>query len=253
MILTMKRRRIVILLVGLLSLLIVGALVQIARYTNAERKMLQAIPPPNTYTPITGDGTNLILTVQSSAVPVLLQWSLGRDPVWIRLFDAIRKRLNLATPQQSQWTNVNQARLAFTVLRERGVSAVPELTRRLSDPDRDVRRYAVHMLGAIGRAIGLEAFHAMTNRLSDTDQEVRNDVVWALQFHPQPPAMLIRVYAAGLRDPFHIARENAIQGFVRLGTNAEPARDLIVAAQSDTDRAVPSIASNWLAKTKTAR
>jgi len=244
----MKRRRVAFLLTGLLVVLVAIPLVQIGRYTHAERTLLRAMPPPNTYIPITSEGTNLILSVQGSAVPVLLQWSVGRDPVWVRLLDKLRARLKLVTIPRTPWTNVSNARLAFKVLREKAVSVVPELTRRLSDPDRDVRRYAVHMLGAIGPAIGLDAFRAMTNRLSDADDEVRNDVVWALQFNPQdyPPAMLIAVYATGLRDPYPIARENAMGGFLRLGTNAEPARDLIVAALKDPARGVPILASNWV-------
>lgn len=244
----MKRRQVAIIGIGLLALLLAAPFVQIARYTHAERTLLRALPKLNSYVPITPEGTNLILSVQASAVPVLLHWSAGRDPVWSRLYDTLRTRLRLATVARTPSMHVEQARVAFTVLRERALSAVPELTRRLSDPHRDVRRYAVHMLAAIGPAIGVDTFHAMTNRLSDTDREVRNDVVWALQFHPAnyPPDMLIPVYSAGLRDSYNVARQNAIWGLVRLGTNAEPVRDLIVAAQKDPDRAIPSIASNWV-------
>jgi hypothetical protein len=247
MIPSMKRRRVAIILIGLLALLIAVPLVQITRYSHAERTLLRAVPSPFSYPPITSEGTNLILSVQGTALPVLLQWSVGREPVWIRVYNALRTRLHLAPISHTTWTNVHQARIAFSVLRERAVSAMPELTNRLSDPDRDIRRYSVHMLGAIGPSIGLDAFHIMTNRLSDADQDVRNDVIWALQFHPQeyPATMLIPVYSAGLLDSYHLARENAQQGFVRLGMTPEAAEKMVAAVHKDTNRAA-LIISNWI-------
>ena len=247
----MKPRRLALVLISLVLLLAGFLFVQIARYKNVEGTLLRAMPPANTYIPITPEGTNLILSVQGSAVPVLLHWSVGRDPFWVRFFDKVRNRLNLATVSRSPWSKANQARLAFTVLREKAVSAVPELTRRLSDPDRDVRRYAVHMLAAIGPAIGPDAFSKMTNCLSDSDREVRNDVIWSLQFHPYacPPEVQLPIFVAGLRDSYEVARQNAIWGLVKLSTNAEAARDVIRGAQKDPDASVSSIASNWLKNT----
>jgi hypothetical protein len=244
----MKPRRLALVLIGLVLLLAGFLFVQIARYKNAERTLLRAMPPANTYILITPEGTNLILSVQGSAVPVLLHWSVGRDPFWARFFDKVRNRLNLATVPRSPWSKAHQARLAFTVLREKAVSAVPELTRRLSDPDRDVRRYAVHMLAAIGPAIGPDAFSRMTNCLSDSDREVRNDLIWSLQFHPYacPPEVQVPIFVAGLRESYVVARQNAIWGLVKLGTNAEAARDVIRAAQKDPDDSVSSNARNWL-------
>jgi HEAT repeat protein len=156
---------------------------------------------------------------------------------WVR---QARKRLN--RPQVPfapiNWTNEARARVAFSILRDRAVTAVPELQGRVSHTNRDVRRFSVQMLGAIGPAIGEEAFKRMTNCLSDPDQEVRNDVIWALQFHrPEeyPAEKLIPIYLAGLRDSYHTARENAFIGLKRLGTNALPFKQAIEAARKQGD------------------
>src|SRR5580765_8299309 len=74
----MKRKRVAIIPIGLLVLLVAVPVVQIGRYTQAERTLLRALPTPFGGGPITPEGTDLILSVQSSAVPVLLQWSLAR-------------------------------------------------------------------------------------------------------------------------------------------------------------------------------
>jgi hypothetical protein len=201
------------------------------RRRSTEQKLLTAIPapPPVSYQPVSAEGTNLILSLGPAAIPVLLDWSMvQRERDVEQLVRQIRDRLKHPAPPFSpvDWTNKERARIAFSILRERAVAAVPELQGRLSHTNRDVRRFSVTMLGAIGPAIGKEAFRRMTDCLSDPDQEVRNDVIWSLQFHRAeeyyPPEMLIPVYLAGLRDSYQTARENAFIGLQKLGTNALP-------------------------------
>jgi len=105
------------------------------------------------------------------------------------------------------------------------------------------------MLGAIGPAIGIKAFHRMTNRLTDPEDHVRNDVLWALQFHrinEYPAETLLPVFVQGLSDTHEVARQNAILGLVRLGTNAAPARSSIEKALNDPDQGVSGWAKQWL-------
>jgi hypothetical protein len=230
------------LLLTLAGLALIVGLVRHDRYRSTEQKLLTAIPSPLSYPPASAEGTNLIMSLGPDAIPVLLDWSMvqSEPPLeqWVR---QIRKRLNKppsAPFAPINWTNEQRARIAFSILRDRAVAAVPELQGRLSHTNSDVRRFSVQILGAIGPAIGKEAFKRMTNCLSDPDQEVRNDVIWSLQFHrPEeyPPEMLIPVYLAGLRDSYHIARENAFTGLKRLGTNALPFKQAIEDAEKKGD------------------
>ncbi|HEX7860464.1 MAG TPA: HEAT repeat domain-containing protein [Verrucomicrobiae bacterium] len=145
--------------------------------------------------------------------------------------------------------NRAKAGAGFFFLRDRSADAVPALIRRLSEQNPETRRFSIQMLCAIGPAIGADAFQRMTNCLSDPHDEVRNTLIWALQFHRSneyPAEMLIPVYTAGLAETNKVARQNAMIGFGRLGTNASPAQSVIEAALEDPDDGVKSMAKSWL-------
>ena len=216
---------------------------------RAEREVLRALQLGDPHGRMPPEGTNILVSVCDAAIPVLLRWSHGKDPAWYKAANPVRKYFNLAPLGGKPWEHKEDARKAFAALRERGASAVPKLLLRLSDPDPDVRRYAVHMLGAIGPSIGSAAFQQMTNCLSDVDDNVRNDVVWALQFHrpsEYPAEALLPVYLSGLRDSFWLARQNAMGGLLLLGEKAAPARPAIEKAATDANEGVNRQAQRWL-------
>jgi HEAT repeat protein len=189
----------------------------------------------------------MLRQVDQRAIPVLGRWSEGRDAIWHKWVNAALKILKKPALGGTFWPRQEMARKAFTILRERGAPAVPRLLRRLSDPDPDVRRISVQMLGAIGPSIGPQAFQQMTNRLIDTNQDVRNDVVWTIQFHrPEeyPDEILASIYLRELQDAYALARQNAMIGLMRMGKKAAPYRPMIENALSDP--AVTSIAQELL-------
>lgn len=211
--------------------------------------MLAALQSTNRTGEVTAEGAEILRQVDRRAIPILLRWPAGRDPGWYKWINPVRKLLKKPPLGGTFWPRKEMARQGFGILRERATPAVPRLLGRLSDPDRDVRRIAVHMLGAIGPSIGAKAFEQITNCLSDPDQEVRNDVVWAVQFHrPEeyPVETLLSVYLRGLQDSYPVARQNAMIGLTRMGKAAAPGRREIEKALNDTDSGVQSMAQRLL-------
>lgn len=161
---------------------------------------------------LTSAGTNRIIAIGESAVPIILQWSSGKEPAWYSIYERVFRKLGRKAPIANRWERKEKARNVAHILQSKAKAAVPTLQVRLNDPDPDVRRFSVHILGAIGPSIGVEAFQQMTNCLQDAENNVRNDVIWALQFHnihAYPVETLIPVFLAGLQDSFRLTRENA--------------------------------------------
>jgi hypothetical protein len=200
---------------------------------------------------LTAEGTNELVAVSKYAVPVLLRWSAGQAPDWLPLANKALTLLRQPRLAQDIWKDKEKARVVFSALRTHATPAVPVLAERLSDTNLLTRRFAVQMLGAIGAGMGDDVFRRLTNCLSDADQDVRNELVWTLQFHcsaQYPANRLIPVFRAGLTDTDAIIRQNAMIGFLRLGTNATPAREAIEAALKDSDAGVRSLSQRWVAK-----
>jgi HEAT repeat protein len=244
------RSRKFLVFLSLLVLAFVFPLWSIIHSVKVEQEILRALRLGDQHGRMPPAGTNLLVNLRRSAIPILLRWSYGKDPAWYKAADLFRKFLHQPPLGGKRWEHKEDARKAFAALRAHGTPAVPALVRRLSDPDPDVRRYSIHILGAIGPSIGPEAFTQMTNRLTDPDNNGRNDVIWALQFHrptEYPTKTLIPVFLAGLKDSFHVVRENAINGLLLLGENPS-ARSAIEKALADSDAAVRSQAQLWLDK-----
>lgn len=195
------------------------------------------------------EGTNILQALGSDAIPTLLRWSSGKQPFWHKIVNPIRQKLNQPPLTEDISSNKEKARAGFFFLREQAVPAVPILLGRLSDTNVETRRFSVQMLGAIGPAMGAEAFNQMTSCLTDPEDNVRNDVIWAFQFHrlsEYPPEMLIPVFLTGLKDTNKVARQNAMVGLLRMGTNAVSAKAAIEDALNDSDAGVKSLAQSWM-------
>ena len=246
---TGRKRALILILLGLVAAGFSLLLVNARRDIVAQQQIIIALQSTNRAGDLTAEGTEILRRVHRRAIPILLRWSEGRDPRWYKLINPVRKVLKKPPLDGTFWLRKEMARRVFAILRERGTPAVPQLLRRLSDPDPDVRRISVQMLGAIGPSIGTQAFHQMTNGLADPGRNVRNDVVWTVQFHrPEeyPVETLLAVYLHGLQDSYPLARQNAMIGLTRMGKKAAPGRPLIEKALSDTDPAVKSMAQKLL-------
>ena len=206
------------------ALIALGALIYalwngISRY-RIESRINGALSLVDASGNVSSVGTNELLAIGDQAVPVILQWSAGKNPAWYSISEKLFRSLGAGTnPFPNMWQRKENARKVTQILRARASGAVPILRQRLADPEPRVRRFSIHILGAIGPGIGAEAFLIMTNCLQDPDKDVRNDVIWALQFHDvhaYPPEVVLPVFLAGLKDTYKIARENAEIGLVRL-------------------------------------
>jgi hypothetical protein len=180
--LSSKRRFIFAVGLALFTFLIIVMVIAQRRF-SISRQVLAASRSTNQFSIVSPSGTNALLTLDERAIPVLLSWSQGHDPLWYKWVDRLRSLCRMS-PLPSTWFEKSEdARHAFAVLGEHATSAVPALVQQLADPDPNTRRTSIHMLGAIGSSIGREAFQKMTNCLTDPDKDVRNDVVWAIQCH----------------------------------------------------------------------
>jgi hypothetical protein len=246
-----KTRLWTLLLIGLAAASLITFLVKVSRDIDTDQHIMIALQSTNQSWEITPQGVETLRRIDQRALPVLLQWSEGRDPRWYKLINRVRKILKMPPLQNTFWPKKEMARRGFAILRARANPAIPRLLQRLSDTDPSVRRSSVAMLGAIGPPADSEVFRRMTNCLADKDRDVRNDVVWALQFHhpkEYPVQVLLPIYLFGLQDSYSLARQNAMIGLLRMGTNAAPARAQIEKALTDTDPGVRSIAKDLLQK-----
>src|SRR5262245_10331882 len=107
------------------------ALVIAERHAAVERQVLIASRSTNQVWVVTADGTNALLRLNQKAIPILLSWSHGRDPIWFNWANEARRLLRMP-PLPSTWFSKSEdARRAFLVLRGRASSAVPVLVQRL--------------------------------------------------------------------------------------------------------------------------
>jgi len=247
--LTRQKLTLLSIFVALVTFLIF-VLVKVRNDIVVTQKVLIALRSTNQVGVVSAAGTNMLLRLEQSAIPILLRWSSrGRDPGWYKLINPLRKLIKKPPLRGESWRQKEMARQAFAILRERASPAVPQLLSRLSDSDPSVRRISAQMLGAIGPSMGTQALHQMTNCLADPDKDVRNDVVWTVQFHrPEeyPVDTLLAVYLGGLQDSYSVARQNAMIGLTRMGKKAAPARESIRKALSDTDSGVKYMARELL-------
>jgi hypothetical protein len=147
------------------SLIVVMVIAQ--RRFSISQEVLAASRSTNQFLIVSASGTNTLFTLNERAIPVLLSWSRGHDPLWYKWIDRLRSLCRMA-PLRSTWFEKSEdARRAFAVLGQHATSAVPALVQQLADPDPNTRRTSIHMLGAIGSSIGPEAFQKMTNCLMD--------------------------------------------------------------------------------------
>lgn len=197
---------------------------------------------------LTRAGTNTIIVIGESAVPVILQWSSGKEPAWYSIYERVFRKLGRKAPMANRWERKEKARKVAYILQSKAKAAVPTLLVRLNDPDPEVRRFSVHVLGAIGPSMGTNAFRQMTNCLKDAENNVRNDVLWALQFHnvhAYPAETLIPVFMAGLNDSFRVARQNAETGMKRLMEKDAHAKAAVEKAVLDSGLIMRSIVRPW--------
>ncbi len=114
-----------------------------------------------------------------------------------------------------------------------GTDALPHLQARLSDPDAEVRWWAVRALAALqGHP------HTLAKMLDDADDQVRACAALALALHSPipPPEPVIEALIAHLADPSPRVGDGCALALARMGPAASPA--LVRALEENPHNAV---------------
>jgi len=100
---TLQKSTSILILLGL-SIGLAFFLVSTRKHIVTEQQVLMAMQSTNQVGVVTAEGTNSLLRVGSRAIPVLLQWSKGRDPVWFKWVDPVRKIFKKPPLRRTFWS-----------------------------------------------------------------------------------------------------------------------------------------------------
>jgi uncharacterized protein (TIGR02996 family) len=169
------------------------------------------------------------------------------------VLEPLRELLRTARPAEGDEWNARwpkksirtHALRGFAVLRRAAVSAIPDIVPLVADPEDDVRRQAVHVLGLLGTAA---AIPPLCKALTDTDDVVRLRAVEALTGQGDTSGETVAglVHAVGDREAK--VRRAAVDALNKLKVSTPAARTALAEATRDNDKKVAERAAVALRK-----
>src|SRR5207244_4435965 len=105
-----RKRALILILLGLGAAGLTFILVEASKDIAADRQVVAALQSTNQVGEVTTEGVEMLRRVDRRAIPILLQWSEGRDPRWYKLINPVRKFLKKPPLHGTFWPRKEMAR-----------------------------------------------------------------------------------------------------------------------------------------------